>query len=145
MTYIILFFTALLAATLLPGGSEALLLYNLSQNHSITLLFFAATLGNTAGSVINFFIGQKGSEYLIQKKYVKKRYLTKAHDIFKKYGAFALLLSWMPIVGDPITFIAGVLKYDFRKFVLLVLLAKGVRYGVIIGFYILYQNNTASL
>lgn len=136
MLYLTLFFTSLLAATLLPGGSEALLLYDLSQNADIFLLLCAATLGNTLGSVINYGIGKKGVDYLVEKGYAKVKQLQKAHTCFEKYGAYALLLSWMPLIGDPITFVAGVAKYDFRKFLLLVFVAKGVRYGVVIALYL---------
>jgi membrane protein YqaA with SNARE-associated domain len=134
--YFTLFFASLLAATLLPGGSEALLLYDLSQNANIFLLVFVATLGNTMGSVINYVIGRKGIVYLIHKGYAKEKYLQKAHIIFDRYGAAALLFSWMPVLGDPITFIAGVTEYDFKKFLFLVLIAKGIRYVVITGLYL---------
>lgn len=136
MIYLTLFTASLLAATLLPGGSEALLLYDLSLTEHILSLFFVATLGNTAGSVINYFLGRKGMAYLVRKRYATQQILTRAHRQFEKYGAWALLLSWMPVIGDPITLIAGVTAYDFRKFVWLVLLAKSVRYGVVIALYL---------
>jgi len=115
----------------LLGGSEALLLYDISQNYNLTLLLISATLGNTLGSLINYFIGLKGVDYLRSKKVAKEKQLNKAHDYFEKYGAWALLLSWVPIIGDPITLIAGVLKYDIRKFIVIVLFAKGMRYIMI--------------
>ncbi len=74
--------------------------------------------------------------YLVDKGYATQQILNRAHRQFDKYGAWALLLSWMPIIGDPITLIAGVTAYDFRKFVWLVLLAKSVRYGVVIALYL---------
>ncbi len=131
MTYFILFITSLLAATLLPGGSEALLLYDLTQGYNPTLLILFAASGNTLGSVINYFLGLKGIEFLIEKKYANQKQLKNATDRFKKYGAYSLLLSWMPIIGDPITFVAGILKYDLKKFIVLVFVAKGVRYIVV--------------
>ena len=138
MTYFTLFFTALAAATLLPGGSEALLIYDLSQNYSVFFLFCVVTIGNTCGSVINFYIGKKGGAYVVKNGYVKRGYLFKAYDIFYKYGAFALLISWMPIIGDPITFIAGVLRYELKNFIILVLLAKGIRYAFVIVGYLFF-------
>ena len=120
-----------MAATLLPLGSEALLLYDLSHGYNPVLLILVATIGNTLGSIINYFLGYKGVDFLIQKKYVNPKQLQKATDTFKKYGAYSLLLSPMPIIGDPITFVAGVLKYDFKKFAGVVFLAKGVRYIVV--------------
>ncbi len=135
MTYLTLFFASLLAATLLPGGSEALLLYDLSNKNTLSLLFIVATLGNTLGSMINYFIGRKGYKYLIDKKYTKEKQLKQAHQFFEKYGGFALLLSWMPVIGDPITFIAGVMKYRFKWFLFLVFCAKAIRYAGVIAIY----------
>ena len=57
--------------------------------------------------------------------------MDKARDSFSKYGGWTLLFSWMPIIGDPLTFIAGVLKYDFKWFVVIVALAKATRYAVL--------------
>jgi len=125
-----------LAATLLPLGSEALLLYDISLGYDISLLILVATIGNTLGSIVNYFLGLKGVDFLISKKYTKEKQLKDARKIFKKYGAFSLLLSWVPIIGDPITFIAGVLKYDIKKFILIVFLAKGARY-VVVSLFIL--------
>ncbi len=131
MIYITLFTLSLLSATLIPGGSEALLLYDISQGYNLLALLITATLGNTLGSIINYLIGKKGFEYLVDKKYVSSSHLLKAHNIFDKYGGFALLLSWMPIIGDPITFIAGVTKYSFKFFVTIVFIAKALRYIII--------------
>lgn len=136
MRYLSLFFASLLAATLLPGGSEALLLYDLSRNNSVFLLFLAATAGNTLGSLINYLLGYKGAAFLQQKGYIKPAALQRGHVIFEKWGGVALLLSWMPVVGDPVTFAAGVLRYEVWKFLLLVLIAKGVRYAVVIALYL---------
>jgi membrane protein YqaA with SNARE-associated domain len=131
LIYITLFTLSLLSATLIPGGSEALLLYDISQGYNLLALLITATLGNTLGSIINYLIGKKGFEYLVDKKYVSSSHLLKAHNIFDKYGGFALLLSWMPIIGDPITFIAGVTKYSFKFFVTIVFIAKALRYIII--------------
>ncbi len=136
MTYLTLFFASLLAATLLPGGSEALLLYDLSQNYSVSFLLLAATAGNTLGSLINYLLGYKGSDYLLHRGYLKPKALARGHALFEKWGAVALLLSWMPVVGDPVTFVAGVLRYEVWKFLLLVVIAKGVRYGVVTALYL---------
>ena len=80
------------------------------------------------GSVINYFLGLKGEEYLISKNFLKEKYIIKSKYYFDKYGSISLLFSWLPIIGDPITFIAGVLKFNFIKFLLLVLIAKLSRY-----------------
>jgi membrane protein YqaA with SNARE-associated domain len=131
LVYLALFGISLLAATLLPGGSEALLLYDISLGYNPVLLILFATIGNTLGSIINYFLGYKGVDFLTQKKYANPKQLQTATERFEKYGALSLLLSWMPIIGDPITFIAGVLKYDLKKFVVVVFIAKGLRYIVV--------------
>lgn len=136
MICLTLFFASLLAATLLPGGSEALLLYDLSRHGDTLSLFLAATLGNTLGSVINYLLGSRGIDYLIARGYARAEQLQRAHRLFERYGGVMLLFSWMPVIGDPITFVAGILKYDFRRFLLLVLIAKGVRYAVVIALYL---------
>ena len=128
MVYFILFSTAFISATLFPLGSEALLIYDISQGHNIYLLLIFATLGNSLGSVVNYFLGLKGEEYLINKKLLNEKYIIKAKTYFDKYGAWSILLSWLPIIGDSITFVAGVLKYDFKKFLILVVVAKFSRY-----------------
>lgn len=128
MVYFILFSTAFISATLFPLGSEALLIYDISQGHNIYLLLLFATLGNSLGSIVNYFLGLKGEEYLINKKLLNEKYILKAKTYFDKYGAWSILLSWLPIIGDSITFVAGVLKYDFKKFLILVVVAKFSRY-----------------
>ena len=128
MVYFILFSTAFISATLFPLGSEALLIYDITQGHNIYLLLFFATLGNSLGSVVNYFLGLKGEEYLINKKLLNEKYIIKAKTYFDKYGAWSILFSWLPIIGDPITFVAGILKYDFKKFLILVVVAKFSRY-----------------
>jgi len=132
MVYLSLFFVSFISATLFPMGSEAVLLYDLSLGYSIFLLWFVATVGNTLGSLLNYWLGLKGEGFLENRGYLSKEKMQKAHNRFEKWGGWVLLLSWMPIIGDPLTFIAGVLRYDLRKFIMIVVLAKGVRYSVLI-------------
>ena len=128
MTYLILFISAFASATLLPLGSEALLIYDIKAGYNIYLLLFFATLGNVLGSVLNYYLGLKGEEYLVDKKLVKQKYINSSKRYFDRFGALSLLFAWLPIIGDPITFIAGVLRYDFRKFLVLVVISKFSRY-----------------
>lgn len=131
ITYLTLFFTAFVSATLLPMGSEAVLIYDISEGFNIPLLLFFATLGNSLGSLVNYFLGLKGEEYLESKKHLKAQSVEKYKKLFDKYGGYSLLLSWMPIIGDPITLIAGVFKYNIKKFILIVVFAKFFRYAFI--------------
>jgi len=132
MVYITLFVVSFLAATLLPLGSEALLIYNISQGYSLLLLWSFATVGNTLGSVLNYWLGLKGEAYLERKGHLSVQKMEKARRFFSKYGGWTLLLSWAPVIGDPLTFVAGVLRYNFKWFALIVFVAKGLRYAVII-------------
>ncbi|HSR74531.1 MAG TPA: YqaA family protein [Sulfurovum sp.] len=132
MVYISLFFIAFLSATLLPMGSEALLVYDVSQNYSLLLLWSFATVGNTLGSIVNYWLGLKGETYLEEKGYLSAEKMEKARGFFGRYGGWTLLLSWMPVIGDPLTFIAGVLRYNFKRFFLIVAVAKGTRYAIVI-------------
>jgi membrane protein YqaA with SNARE-associated domain len=87
-----------------------------------------ATIGNSLGSLLNYFLGLKGEEYLVEKKLLNEKMIIKSKTYFDKYGSVCLLFSWLPIIGDPITFVAGILKYDLKKFIVLVVIAKLSRY-----------------
>lgn len=131
MIYLTLFLSALISATLFPLGSEALLIYDINEGYNLYLLLLFATIGNVLGSVINYYLGLKGEEFLVEKNYLKEEKIEKYKSLFDKFGGFALLLSWAPIIGDPITFIAGILKYDIKKFLFFVTLAKFARYLIL--------------
>lgn len=128
MTYLILFFSAFISATLFPLGSEALLIYDIKEGYNIYLLLFFATLGNSLGSILNYYLGLKGEEYLIEKKLLKEKYIDISKRYFDKYGFITILFSWLPIIGDPITFVAGILRYNFKLFLVLVVISKLGRY-----------------
>jgi len=128
MVYLTLFFSAFISATLFPLGSEALLIYDIKEGYNIYLLLFFATLGNSFGSILNYYLGLKGEEYLIEKKLLNEKYIDISKRYFDKYGFITILFSWLPIIGDPITFVAGILKYNFKKFVILVIISKFSRY-----------------
>jgi len=132
MVYLTLFSVAFLSATLLPLGSEALLVYDLSQGSHPYMLWMVATLGNTLGAWFNYWLGLKGETYLERKGYVDKKKMQSAHRRFEKWGGWILLLSWMPVIGDPLTFAAGLLRYNMFRFLSIVAIAKGVRYGILL-------------
>ncbi|WP_187647773.1 YqaA family protein [Nitrosophilus labii] len=133
--YFLLFLSAFAAATFLPIYSEGMLIYYLHQGLNPFFLLLNASVGNTLGSLLNYFIGLKGTDYLIKKRYLKQKEIEKTQKYFEKLGPFALLLSWAPVIGDPITFIAGVMHYDLKKFLFLVFLAKLGRYLFVLQGY----------
>lgn len=130
MSYLILFSSAFLSATLLPLQSEAVLVTLLLQEkYWVSLLLISASLGNVLGSCVNWYLGIKIEQYKDRKWFpVSEKNMQKAEAIYQKYGYWSLLLSWVPIIGDPITLIAGLLKENFARFLLMVSLAKIGRY-----------------
>jgi membrane protein YqaA with SNARE-associated domain len=127
-----LFFSALIAATLFPMGSEVVLIALLKQGHNIWLLWLIATCGNVLGSCINYTIGYWASEYITH-KYKNARSWQRGQRLYNRYGVWSLLFAWLPIIGDPITLIAGLAKTNFKLFVLLVTIGKGARYALVIA------------
>jgi len=128
VVYLSLFLTSFASATLLPGGSEALFVYLLSEHHQSILLLLFATLGNTLGSFTNYLLGKYATDFAKRKHYMKQKWLDKATTLFNTYGFWTLWFSWLPIIGDPLTFVAGVAHYSWRKFLFTVLCAKFLRY-----------------
>jgi membrane protein YqaA with SNARE-associated domain len=126
----LLFLSAFGAATLLPLQSEAVLLALLTQsNYSVFVLLFFASVGNILGSCVNWYLGIKIEQYKQRKWFpISQIQLDRAQRTYQKYGYWSLLLSWVPIIGDPITLIAGLMKERFTVFLLLVSLAKTGRY-----------------
>lgn len=133
MPYFYLFCSALIAATILPLSSEALLSRLLYQHYSPLLLWLTATLGNTLGSCINWYLG-KWCLHLQSKKWfpINTEQLARAQVRFQKYGLVSLLFAWVPIIGDPLTVLAGAMRVTFWKFLLLVSIGKGLRYAALI-------------
>lgn len=138
LAYFFLFFISFGAATLLPGGSEAYFLYLHSQAFSSSSLLIIATLGNALGSLLNYFLGKYAYGWSLQKGYVKSLHVNKAKRYFDKYGFMALLFAWLPIIGDPLTFVAGILRYKLWLFVFLVGISKFSRYLFLLYFYQLF-------
>lgn len=132
MEILFLFFSAVIAATLFPLGSEVLLITLLNQGENASILWFVATLGNTLGSIINYALGFWTSDY-INKKYQNAKSWQHAQATYNRYGSWSLLFAWLPIIGDPITLIAGLAKTRFSLFVLLVVIGKGSRYAILIA------------
>jgi membrane protein YqaA with SNARE-associated domain len=145
MVYLIMFITAFSSATLIPMGSEAVLIYNITQGYNIYILFSVAVVGNTLGSYVNYFLGLKGEEYLLRKKYIKEKTIIKNKKYFDRYGGVSLLFSWVPLLGDGITFVAGMLQYNVTKFFIYVFISKFFRYLVVLLLYLYYENDLMEL
>ncbi|WP_111859419.1 YqaA family protein [Acinetobacter sp. CFCC 10889] len=139
MAYFLLFLSAFGAATLLPLQSEAVLVGLLMQDkYSVLGLLLIASFGNILGSCVNWYLGLRIEQFKDRKWFpVSVKNMHKAEMVYQKYGFWSLFLSWMPIIGDPITLIAGLLKENFWRFLLIVTLAKTGRYVFI---YLLYMG-----
>jgi len=131
MELLALFLSAFIASTLFPMGSEVVLLSLLSQGHNAIALWAVATLGNSLGSCVNYALGFWASDY-INKKYHTSTSWAHAQKAYNRYGSWSLLFAWLPIIGDPITLIAGLARTRFGLFIVLVVIGKGARYGVLI-------------
>lgn len=130
--YTSLFISALGAATLLPGSSEAVLAGLLLAGYPPAPLIVIAGFGNILGSVVNWWLGTQLGRFRGRHWFpVSQRSLGCAQAWYGKYGRWSLLLSWMPVIGDPLTVIAGVMREPLPSFVAIVGVAKIVRYIVL--------------
>ena len=132
MSLWLLFFSAFISSTLFPGGSEVVLAYLTSEaQHSLMLLILVATLGNTLGAMTSWGIGRLISiKYSTEK--LTKESQQKAVERLQKYGSPILLLSWLPVVGDPLCVAAGWLRIHWLHSLLFIAVGKLLRYIVVV-------------
>lgn len=131
--YLALFLAAFLAATIVPAQSEAVLVgLILADDQPVLLLLLVATVGNVLGSVVNWLLGRFIEHFRDRPWFpVSPEKLARAEAWYRRFGLWSLLLSWVPVIGDPLTVIAGVLRTPFLTFVLLVTIAKAGRYALL--------------
>ncbi len=136
--YLALFVIAFLAATVLPLSSELVLIALLQERESVVLLVLIATAGNVLGSCVNWWLGKFILQYQHKRWfYFSHSQISKAQAGFNRYGLWSLLLAWVPIIGDPLTLLAGVMRVRFPVFLLLVTIGKLLRY-IFIAYATLY-------
>lgn len=132
--YLALFFTSFVAATLLPASSEAVLATLIAMNKFDPLaLWTTASVGNTLGATVNWVLGRWCMRWSGESWFpFRPPQIERASRAFGRYGSWTLLFSWIPIVGDPLTFVAGLLRVGFPLFVVLVFAGKAGRYAVLV-------------
>jgi len=131
--YLSLFSISFLAATILPLSSELMLAGLIAKsNYDSLLLLIVASFGNVLGSVFNWTLGFY-SRNLSTKKWFpfKDEQIEKSSKWFNKFGRWLLLFAWVPIIGDPLTLAAGLLRVKFIEFVILVTIGKVSRYFLV--------------
>ena len=130
ISYFQLLIISFLAATILPLSSELVLsTMLLTDSFNKYLLLVVASFGNIFGSSVNWYLGKKILIFKDKKWFpANERQIAKGEIYFKKYGIWSLLLAWVPIIGDPLTIVAGILRVKFFTFLLLVSISKISRY-----------------
>jgi len=128
-----LFLASFLAATILPMQSEAVLVgLLLTGDYSVVALLVVASCGNVLGSVCNWWLGWYVERYRHRSWFpVSEHRLNQSQQWYRRYGRWSLLLSWAPIIGDPLTVAAGIMRESLPVFLLIVSIAKVGRYLIL--------------
>jgi membrane protein YqaA with SNARE-associated domain len=134
VAYLGLFIISFVAATLLPLGSELALLAMLESGFSPSTCLLVASFGNVLGSLVNYGLGVwLGHKLLQPNRWINPQKLKGAIDRYRRWGMTSQLLAWVPIIGDPLTFAAGVLRINLIGFLVLVTIGKVGRYAIVIA------------
>ena len=130
-----LFVSAFLSATLLPGTSEIALTGVIAADRvPVVTAILVATIANTLGSCLNWGIGRYFAGFQDHRWFpVPAGKFNRYSDWFRRWGLWSLLMSWVPVIGDPLTVIAGIARTPIVIFTLIVFIAKGVRYVMVAG------------
>ena len=136
MIYLSLFAISFLAATILPLSSELMLAGLITtSNYDSLVLLIVASFGNILGSVVNWVLGFYSRNLAIKKWFpFKETQIERSSKWFNKFGRWSLLFAWVPIIGDPLTLAADLLRVKFIEFIILVTIGKVSRYFIIYYF-----------
>ena len=137
ISYFSLFIISFLAATIFPFSSELTLINLLNTgSYSSFMLISTASAGNILGSIFNWLLGNYLLKYLNKKWFpFKQKQIDQASNWFKKFGIWSLLFAWVPIIGDPLTFVSGILRINFFIFLILVSIGKILRYLILLTIF----------
>ncbi|VVS93682.1 YqaA family protein [Desulfoluna spongiiphila] len=132
--YLSLFVVSFLAATVVPLGSEWLLVALLTEGLHPGLLLASATTGNVLGALTTWAIGVWGGPFLMERVLrIDPRAQARARSVYRRWGSWSLLLSWVPVIGDPLCLVGGLFRIPFFRFTFLVLIGKLGRYAFIVA------------
>ena len=132
MLYLTMFASAFLAATVVPFASEVTLAATLAAGGNLPWLVVVATVGNTLGAAVNWGLGRCIERFRDRPWFpADARGIERAQAWFRRYGVWTLLFAWVPVVGEPLTVIAGVMRVRIVPFLILVATGKGLRYVVL--------------
>jgi membrane protein YqaA with SNARE-associated domain len=132
--YLGLLIVSFLGASVLPLSTEAFVLGMPTVGYNVWLVALVATVGNFIGNIFNYYVGKLGGDFIFS-RYVKidPKTWERAENMYEKYGPIALFFSWVPIIGDPLTVVAGTLHMRLTTFTFWVLIGKVVRYALLLG------------
>ena len=137
--YLGLFLASFLAATIFPLGSEAVVILLISKGFSLVPVVLVASFGNYLGACTSYYIGMEGRMHIVEKRFkVTESHLRHAQRWVDKYGVWALLFTWLPVVGDALPIVAGIMKIRFWTFSVFVFTGKLVRYAAVA--YLVYAG-----
>ncbi len=126
--YLGLFLASFLASTLVPFGSEGILVFLVYEKLNIPTLVLVASAGNYLGACTSYYIGLKGRGLVERYLRIDSRDIEKAEKYFSRYGMYILLFTWLPFIGDAFTVAGGLLRLRFWIFSVLVFTGKFLRY-----------------
>lgn len=134
--YALLFVSAFGAATILPFYSEVMFVALLEAGHDPLGLWLSATTGNTLGSVVNWLIGWHYARFAGTRWFpLDEKHLARGRRWFGRYGYWTLLFAWLPVGGDALTFVGGIMRIRLGVFLVLVAIGKGARYALLLAGY----------
>lgn len=132
--YLGLFLITALAASLIPLASEFFIVAMPPLGYNVYLVGLVATLGGFSGSALNYYIGLKGTDFILG-RYIKidEKTWQRAENFYQRWGQVVLFFSWLPFIGDPLTVVAGALHLNWRNFIFWVMLGKSIRNIILLG------------
>lgn len=133
VAYTGLFLSSFLAATVLPLGSESVVVAMVVAGYSKTGILTVATAGNTLGAVVNYSLGQLGEHFIHRRtRAADLPTFKKAQRMVSRWGPPAMIFAWAPVIGDPLTLLAGLAGMPFGRFFFWMCLGKGLRYAALL-------------